>query len=140
VAFWDPKAILIFVSVFAAAIPNGVLNSFSTIIIRDLGFSTTKTTQLKSVGDAVQVVSLLIGGAVILNVPNSRLATATVANVLCTISAALVAFLPRHNTWGRLVSFWLVNSQSVGFTVALTTISSNMGGYTHRSMASALVL
>jgi hypothetical protein len=73
-------------------------------------------------------------------VPNSRLATATVANVLCTISAALVAFLPRHNTWGRLVSFWLVNSQSVGFTVALTTISSNMGGYTHRSMASALVL
>lgn len=140
VAFWDPKAILIFVSVFAAAIPNGVLNSFSTIIIRDLGFSTTKTTQLKSVGDAVQVVSLLIGGAVILNVPNSRLATATVANILCTVSAALVAFLPRSNTWGRLVSFWLVNSQSVGFTVALTTISSNMGGYTHRSVASALVL
>ncbi|KAH8179566.1 major facilitator superfamily protein [Sarocladium implicatum] len=139
VAFWDPKAILIFISVFAAAIPNGVLNSFSTIIIRDLGFSTTKTTQLKSVGDAVQVVALLIGGAVILNVPNSRLATATVANVLCTVCAALVAFLPRENTWGRLVSFWLVNAQSVGFTVALTTISSNMGGYTHRSMASALV-
>ena len=51
VAFWDPKAILLFVSVFAAAIPNGVVNSFSTIIIKDLGFSTTKTTELKSVGD-----------------------------------------------------------------------------------------
>ncbi|KAF2023465.1 MFS general substrate transporter [Setomelanomma holmii] len=137
--FIDPKTILIFISVFAAAIPNGVVNSFSTIIIRDMGFSTTMTTQLKSVGDAVQIVALIISGAIILNVPNSRLLTATVANILCTVAAALMAYLPRSNTWGRLVCFWLVNAQSVGFTVALTTVSSNMAGYTHRSLASALV-
>ncbi|KAI1424506.1 major facilitator superfamily domain-containing protein [Xylaria sp. FL1777] len=138
--FKDPKAILIFISVFGAAIPNGVVNSFSTIIIKDLGdLSTERTTQLKSVGDAVNIVSLIIGGTVILNIPNSRLLTATVANLLCTVSAATLGFLPRSNTWGRLVSFWLVNSQSVGFTVSLTTISSNMAGYTHRSFASALV-
>lgn len=65
---------------------------------------------------------------------------ATVANLLCTVAAACMAYLPRSNTWGRLVSFWLVNAQSVGFTVSLTTISSNMAGYTHRSLASALVL
>ncbi|KAG9498046.1 hypothetical protein J7337_010931 [Fusarium musae] len=137
--FTDPKTLLLFTSVFAAAIPNGVVNSFSTIIIRDMGFSTTRTTQLKSVGDAVQIIGLIIGGSLILNVPNSRLLTATVANMLCTISAACMAYLPRHNTWGRLVCFWLVNTQSVGFTVSLTTISSNMAGYTHRSLASALV-
>ncbi|GJN74884.1 hypothetical protein PLICBS_008977 [Purpureocillium lilacinum] len=137
--FLDPKTILLFISVFAAAIPNGVVNSFSTIIIRDMGFSTTKTTELKSVGDAVQIVALFIGGTIILNVPNSRLAVATVANLLCTVAAACMAYLPRSNTWGRLVSFWLVNAQSVGFTVSLTTISSNMAGYTHRSLASALV-
>lgn len=138
--FTDPKTLLIFTSVFAAAIPNGVVNSFSTIIIRDMGFSTTMTTQLKSVGDAIQIIGLIIGGAIILNVPNSRLVTATVANMICTISAACMAYLPRDNTWGRLVCFWLVNTQSVGFTVSLTTISSNMAGYTHRSLASALVL
>ncbi|KAF9630220.1 hypothetical protein BFW01_g401 [Lasiodiplodia theobromae] len=149
VAFQDPKAILLFISVFAAqvhfsfckdtAIPNGVVNSFSTIIIRDMGFGTTKTTELKSVGDATQIVALFIGGAITLNVRNSRLLTATAANILCTVSAALLAYLPRSNTWGRLVCFWLVNAQSVGFTVSLTTISSNMAGYTHRSLASALV-
>ncbi|CEL04560.1 Putative Major facilitator superfamily transporter [Aspergillus calidoustus] len=139
VGFMDPKTILLFISVFAAAIPNGVVNSFSTIIIRDMGFTTTKTTQLKSVGDAVQIVALIIGGTIILNVPNSRLLTATAANLLCTIAAACMAYLPSSNTWGRLVSFWLVNSQSVGFTVSLTTISSNMAGYTHRSLASAMV-
>ncbi|KAI0124804.1 major facilitator superfamily domain-containing protein [Xylariales sp. AK1849] len=138
-AFYDPKAIILFISVFAAAIPNGVVNSFSTVIIRDMGFSTTKTTELKSVGDAVQIVALFIGGIITLNVPNSRLLTSTAANILCTVCAGLMAYLPRSNTWGRLVSFWLVNAQSVGFTISLTTISSNMAGYTHRSFASAII-
>lgn len=57
---------------FCSAIPNGVVNSFSTVIIRDMGFSTTKTTELKSVGDAVQIVALLISGTIILNVPNCQ--------------------------------------------------------------------
>jgi sugar phosphate permease len=85
-SFVDPKTILLFIATFAAAIPNGVINSFSTVIIRDLGFSTTRTTQLKSVGDAVQVVSLLLAGAVTLNIPNTRLFVSIVANILCTVS------------------------------------------------------
>ncbi|KAJ5987744.1 Major facilitator superfamily domain general substrate transporter [Penicillium waksmanii] len=139
VAFKDPKAILLFISVFAAAIPNGVVNSFSTIIIKDMGFSQTMTTELKSVGDAVVIVALIIGGTITLNVPNSRLLTSTAANILCTVAAACMAYLPREQKWQRLVCFWLVNAQSVGFTVSLVTISSNMAGYTHRAMANALV-
>lgn len=57
-------------NIHRSAIPNGVVNSFSTIIIRDMGFGTTKTTELKSVGDATQIVALFIGGAITLNVPN----------------------------------------------------------------------
>ncbi|KAL4966416.1 major facilitator superfamily domain-containing protein [Aspergillus stella-maris] len=138
-AFIDPKAILLFIAVFAAAIPNGVVNSFSTIIIQDMGFSTEMTTELKSVGDAVQIVGLIIGGIITLNVPNSRLLTATAANILCTVAAGCMAYLPRYMTWQRLACFWLVNTQSVGFTVSLVTISSNMAGYTHRAMANAMV-
>ncbi|KAJ5247246.1 hypothetical protein N7468_002229 [Penicillium chermesinum] len=139
VALYDPKAILVFIAVFAAAIPNGVVNSFSTIIIEDMGFSKTKTTELKSVGDAVVIVALVIGGTITLNIPNSRLLTATAANILCTVAAACMAYLPREQKWQRLACFWLVNAQSVGFTISLVTISSNMAGYTHRAMANALV-
>ena len=35
-----------------------------------MGFDTSMTTKLKSVGDAVQIIALLIGGVIILNVPN----------------------------------------------------------------------
>lgn len=135
----DWKTHLIFLSTFAAAIPNGVINSFSTVIIRDLGFSTTRTTQLKSVGDAIQIISLLLAGTVTLNVPNTRLLVSSFFNILCTAAAACVAFLPRTQPWGRLVAFWLTNAQSVSFTIALTMVSSNMAGYSHRASASALV-
>lgn len=51
-----------------------------------------------------------------------------------------MSYLPTSNKWGRLVCFWLVNSQALSFTVSLTTISSNMAGYTHKSFASAMIL
>ena len=40
------------------------------ITLSPQGFSTTKTTELKSVGDAVQIVALFIAGTITLNVPN----------------------------------------------------------------------
>ncbi|KAJ7131060.1 major facilitator superfamily domain-containing protein [Mycena epipterygia] len=139
VALKDFKIWILFASVFAAAIPNGVVSNFSAIIIKDMGFSTTKTTVLKSVGDITQIVALIIGGVITLNFKDTRLIASTVANVICVVAAATMAYLPRHLVWGRLVSFWLVNCQSVGFAVSLVMVSSNMGGYTHRTIASAVI-
>ncbi|KAJ6555235.1 major facilitator superfamily domain-containing protein [Mycena sp. CBHHK59/15] len=139
VAIKDPKIWILFTSVFAAAIPNGVVSNFSSIIIKDMGFSTTKTTVLKSVGDITQIVALIIGGIITLNFKNTRLIASTSANIICVVSAACMAYLPRHKVWMRLVSFWLVNCQSVGFAVGLVMVSSNMGGYTHRTIASAVI-
>ncbi|KAJ7679489.1 major facilitator superfamily domain-containing protein [Mycena polygramma] len=139
VAVKDVKIWILFASVFAAAIPNGVVSNFSSVIIKDMGFSTTKTTVLKSVGDITQIVALVIGGIITLNFENTRLIATTCANIICVVAAACMAYLPRHLVWQRLVSFWLVNCQSVGFAVSLVMVSSNMGGYTHRTIASAVI-
>ncbi|KAJ7830665.1 major facilitator superfamily domain-containing protein [Mycena olivaceomarginata] len=139
VALKDFKIWILFSSVFAAAIPNGVVSNFSAIIIQDMGFSTTKTTVLKSVGDITQIVALIIGGVITLNFKDTRLIATTAANIICVVAAATMAYLPRHMVWSRLVSFWLVNCQSVGFAVSLVMVSSNMGGYTHRTIASGVI-
>ncbi|KAK7024736.1 MFS general substrate transporter [Favolaschia claudopus] len=139
VAVKDIKIWILFSSVFAAAIPNGVVSNFSSVIIKDMGFSTTKTTVLKSVGDITQIVALVVGGIITLNFKNTRLLASTGANIICVVSAACMAYLPRHLVWQRLVSFWLVNCQSVGFAASLVMVSSNMGGYTHRTIASAVI-
>ncbi|KAJ7509482.1 major facilitator superfamily domain-containing protein [Mycena galericulata] len=139
VAAKDFKIWILFASVFAAAIPNGVISNFSAIIIQDMGFSTTKTTVLKSVGDITQIVALIVGGVITLNFKDTRLLVTTAANIICVVAAACMAYLPRHKVWMRLVSFWLVNCQSVGFAAGLVMVSSNMGGYTHRTIASAVI-
>ncbi|KAJ7207335.1 major facilitator superfamily domain-containing protein [Mycena haematopus] len=139
VALKDIKIWILFSSVFAAAIPNGVISNFSAIIIMDMGFSTTKTTVLKSVGDITQIVALVVGGVITLNFKNTRLIASSAANIICVVAAACMAYLPRHLVWQRLVSFWLVNCQSVGFAASLVMVSSNMGGYTHRTIASAVI-
>ncbi|KAJ7728537.1 major facilitator superfamily domain-containing protein [Mycena metata] len=138
-ALKDWKIWILFSSVFAAAIPNGVISNFSAIIIKDMGFSTSKTTVLKSVGDITQIVALVVGGVITLNFKNTRLLASNAANIICVVSAGCMAYLPRHKVWMRLVSFWLVNCQSVGFAVSLVMVSSNMGGYTHRTIASAVI-
>ncbi|KAJ7582199.1 major facilitator superfamily domain-containing protein [Mycena floridula] len=139
ISFMDPKTLILFVSIFAAAIPNGVLSSFSTQIISEMGFSTTKTTVLKSVGDMLQIVALFIGGYITLNYNNMRLIMSTAANIICTVAAACTGYLPEDRTWMRLVAFWFTNFQSVGFATSLVMISSNMGGYTHRTIASFMM-
>lgn len=98
-----------------------------------MGFSATKTTVLKSVGDILQIVALVIGGIITLNVNNSeshmtcswsmflimhylaRLLTSTAANIICTVAAACTGYLPEDKKWMRLVAFWFTNFQSVGF-------------------------
>lgn len=72
-SFYNPKTLLISISIFASSFPHAVVTSCSTVIIRDMGFSTTRTTALKSVGDALQVVTLFLGGAVILKIRHCEL-------------------------------------------------------------------
>lgn len=50
-----------------------------------MGFTTTMTTQLKSVGDAVQIVALIIGGSIILNVPNCTFYLPNLSEVTYTL-------------------------------------------------------
>lgn len=64
----------------------------------DMGFGTTRTTQLKSVGDGVQIVALLIAGTIILNVRNSRLLVASGANITCVVAACCLAYISREHT------------------------------------------
>ncbi|KAK7024734.1 MFS general substrate transporter, partial [Favolaschia claudopus] len=110
VAVKDIKIWILFSSVFAAAIPNGVVSNFSSVIIKDMGFSTTKTTVLKSVGDITQIVALVVGGIITLNFKNTRLLASTGANIICVVSAACMAYLPRGEFGDGVVEYGRVHA------------------------------
>ncbi|KAH8117460.1 MFS general substrate transporter [Phellopilus nigrolimitatus] len=134
----DFKTWCIVVSIFAAGIPNGVISNFSTELIENLGFSTVRTTLMDCVGNAFQVVGLMLGGYIASRYKNTRILIASAGNVACLIAAALMAYLPNDRTWMRLAAFWVTNLQSVSFSLGVNMISVNMAGYTKKQFASAL--
>ncbi len=53
----------------------------------------------------------------------------------------MMSFMPftSQYTWPRLIGFWLVNNQSIGFTIGLVMISTNIGSYSKRVVTSSCV-
>ncbi|GAA6064067.1 hypothetical protein JCM10212_001473 [Sporobolomyces blumeae] len=138
-ALMDPKAWALTIAMFGSSVPNGILTNFSGTIIKDMGFSTFDAALLDCVGRSFQIISLIIAGLIANRFANTRMLMVTVGNIVCVVATALLSFLPTANHWGRLISFWFVNVQSIGFTLGLVMISSNIGGYTKRSITSAMV-
>ncbi|KAF2717498.1 MFS general substrate transporter [Polychaeton citri CBS 116435] len=136
---YDPKTWILFVMAIAAQVPNAALTSFTSIIIGTFGFDTLGTLYLQIPGGAVQFLTLIFGGWLCTKVPNARCITMIVANSVCILGAALLVGLPDNNKWGRLVAIWLCYFQGLGFSMSLTMVSSNVGGYTKKQLTGAFV-
>jgi hypothetical protein len=140
-ALYDIKAWMLALAMFGSSVPNGVLTNFSGPIIKGLGFSTLNAALLDCAGRSLQVISLLIAGIIATKFKNSRIIMVTIGNLICILGSGLMAFLPytKAYTWPRLIGFWLINCQSIGFTLGLVMISSNIGSYSKRSVTSTMV-
>ncbi|WRT66392.1 uncharacterized protein IL334_003348 [Kwoniella shivajii] len=140
-ALKDPKTWFLSIAMFGSSVPNGVLTNFSGTIIKGLGYSTFNAALLDCAGRSLQVISLLIAGLVATRWANTRLLMMTVGNLTCVMGTAMMSFLPftKHYTWARLIGFWLVNTQSIGFTIGLVMVSSNIGAYSKRVVTSSCI-
>ncbi|OCH87026.1 MFS general substrate transporter [Obba rivulosa] len=138
-ALVDPKTWLLLIATIAAAIPNGVVSNFSTIIIKGMGFTTLQSTLLDAAANGVLVVSLLVAGWICTHYNNMRIITMAVGNITCIIAAAFLAYLPTDQKWNRLVAYWFTSFQSVGFALGLVMISNNIGGFTKKTFTTALI-
>lgn len=115
---------------------------FTSIIVKSFGFDTLGTQYLQIPGGAVQFLTILFGGVFATKYEakfHARSVCMIFANITCIIGAALLVGLPDSNKWGRLVALWLCFFQGLGFSMALTTLSSNIAGYTKKQVTSALL-
>lgn len=105
-------------------------------MLETFGFNALQTQYMQIPGNVIQIVTLVVSGYITSRWPNIRCPTMIIGNLVCVISAGvLVGLNPgphgTENRWGRLVALWLTSFQSVGFSIALTLISSNVAGYTY---------
>ncbi|KAI0103890.1 MFS general substrate transporter [Nemania sp. FL0031] len=140
----DPKTWILFVMSVAAQIPNAAQSTFTSIILKTFGFDVLQTQYMQIPGNVIQVVSLLVSGYVSSRFPNMRCAVMLAGNLICVGAGAALVGLPvgsdgTENRWGRLVALWLCSFQSVGFSMSLTMVSSNVAGYTKKQLTGAIL-
>jgi MFS family permease len=115
-----------------------------SIILKTFGFSTLETQYMQIPGNVVQIVSLLLSGYIASRWPNMRCITMIFGNLVCVVcGGVLVGLSPgadgNGNRWGRIVALWLCSFQSVGFSLSLTMVSSNVAGYTKKQLTGAFI-
>ncbi|GAW25924.1 putative MFS general substrate transporter [Rosellinia necatrix] len=140
----DPKTWILFVMSVAAQIPNAAQTTFTSIVLETFGFDILETQYMQIPGNVIQIASLLASGYISSRFPNMRCAVMLAGNLVCVAAGGALVGLPvgadgTQNRWGRLVALWLCSFQSVGFSMSLTMVSSNVAGYTKKQLTGAIL-
>ncbi|GAW22789.1 hypothetical protein ANO14919_123320 [Xylariales sp. No.14919] len=140
----DPKTWILFAMSVAAQIPNAAQSTFTSIILETFGFDVLQTQYMQIPGNVIQVVSLLASGYISSRFPNTRCIVMLAGNLVCVAAGGALVGLPvgpdgTENAWGRLVALWLCSFQSVGFSMSLTMVSSNVAGFTKKQLTGAIL-
>ncbi|KAN0094257.1 MFS general substrate transporter [Hyaloscypha variabilis] len=135
----DPKTWILFLMAVSGQIPTAASTSFASINISSFGFDTLGSQYMLIPGGAIQFFSILLGGWVATKWAGTRCLVMVIANTICIIGSGLLVGLPASNKWGRLVALWLCYFQSLGFSMSLTIVSSNVAGYTKKQLTAAVV-
>ncbi|KAM0811755.1 putative MFS general substrate transporter-2 [Seiridium cardinale] len=138
-AILDPKTAFLFAIALLNTIPAGAISSYGSIVIKGFGYSSLNTTLLNMPQGAIQLVSLLFSGWFVSKFPNTRCWMMSLSQIPGLIGGILLYVLPSTNRGGKLGSFYLLSTHSVGFSILMSMLTANYAGFTKKSTASALI-
>ncbi|EXJ90893.1 hypothetical protein A1O1_03999 [Capronia coronata CBS 617.96] len=133
-ALLDPQLWLLFLYTFTVNLANGGLTSFSTIVIAGFGFSRLNSLLVQMPLGAAQLIFLILtsGGASI--IPSSRSLFMLLNTITSVVGMAMVYAL--DDRAGRLAGLCLSAVFACNIPLSLSLVSSNVGGFTKRSVVS----
>ncbi|KAG7911784.1 hypothetical protein KL906_001105 [Ogataea polymorpha] len=141
-AIKDPKTYFLILYMFFSMIPNGGLTNFNTLVLESFDFDkyTTLLVNLPfSISSAGQMWVWVFAGRYFKNL---RIAGLTIPMVIAIIGMAIVYGTENGgaNKWGRVFSYWMINSCSAAFPFAINMTGQLVSGHTKQSFTNALVL
>ena len=136
-AFTDPQTWLLFLYTASVNLANGGLTSFSAIVIKGFGFSNLRALLIQMPLGASQLVFLLITSGLATFIPNSRLAL-MIFNTLSSMIGMIMVY-GLDGQAGRMAGLCLGVAFATNIPLTLSLISSNVGGFTKRSVVGATV-
>ncbi|KAK1569837.1 major facilitator superfamily transporter [Colletotrichum navitas] len=139
-AFLDPQVWLLFLFVLLNEVINGGFANFGKLIIKGLVTDPLLTTALGIPQGAFQVFWILGGTYTASRFRDMRTIVMAVWLIPTIIGCAMVWKLDRaHYKVGVLIGYYFIGSFVASLVLALQMPASNVGGYTKRITASAIV-
>lgn len=78
-------------------------------------------------------------GVICTKIPNLRLYAMSLCCIPSIIGTVLLHTLPSHAKWGRVVSLWIIYTNSVGLSVSFAVIGGNVAGATKKATVTFLL-
>ncbi|PMD15255.1 MFS general substrate transporter [Hyaloscypha hepaticicola] len=138
-ALTDLKTWLLFFYTAFTSLPNGGVTNFTSVIIKGLSHDEFHTLLLGMPQGACQVIFALTAALLATKLRKSR--CIIIACLLCVamLGWCLVGYLPESHIGGRLGGVFIFAAYASGFPLSLSIIASDVGGYTKKTVVSAIV-
>lgn len=114
-------------------------DQFSSILINGFGFSRLRSLLLQMPMGAAQIIFLVITSGVATYVRSTRILMMIISTATSMVGMILIWKLDEENKGGRLTGLTLGGVFAVNIPLSLSLVSSNVAGFTKRSVISALI-
>lgn len=139
-ALMDPQAWLLSISTFASGLPNGGVGSYSGLIINGFGYSQLKSLLMGSPSGALMVGFVLLGAVITMYIKNTRMIVMIAYNIISLAGlVAVYCTIGSSNRSGRLGAYYLVTTFAASLPMSLSVISSNVAGFSKKTVVSAML-
>ncbi|KAJ6110629.1 hypothetical protein N7486_002864 [Penicillium sp. IBT 16267x] len=137
--FKDPQTYLIAIIVTAQDVPNAAITSFTSLIIKNIGF-TTKQTELLNIGNgAVSITAILISTWAASRYDQRCFCIIAVLSV-GLLGGCLLAFSPADMKAAQLAGAYLIQVEGSALPLVYSLVGANVAGHTKKVSMSAITL
>ncbi|GJN74900.1 allantoate permease [Purpureocillium lilacinum] len=113
------------------------LTNFDKIVLTGLGYDEHESSKMGFGGDGVQLFSVVATGIITLRIPNTRIITSIVSNIIVIIGACIVSTQTDNHT--RLAGLYIMYVNTVTYGMVMSLVASNIGGFTKKATCSVMV-
>jgi len=138
-ALTDVKIWLLVLIQLSQQVANGGVHGFGSIVIKGFGFTTLNTLLVQMIGVAYQAVFVIVGTVGSTYFRNARTCFMAFNLAVALTGAIMILEISAANIWARFAGYCLCLAYSANFPLVLSMSSSNIGGFTKKNTANAMI-
>ncbi|KAL1862869.1 hypothetical protein VTK73DRAFT_6597 [Phialemonium thermophilum] len=129
---FDYRTYLLFFYIIGVTIPNGGLNTFNGLVIKQLGFTSHTTTLLQIPTGLFSTLAAVVASLFAARTKRFRTVVMAATLLIPIVGTILNKATDRSNSGARLAGVYLIYTFYAGYMVALSMYQANTAGHTKK--------